>query len=527
MLTVSSDDNVRIWDIEGLDGVAELRGHTNQVSGIEFSRDSRYVVTTGWDATASIWETTTGKPVARLTHEIGSTGGGFITKFNPEGRFLIGAGVGKDAPVWDVRAQKIAFKLQGHTRYVNYAEFSRDGKVIVSASSDGTARVWDAATGAALLVFNTRKRSPLFRVDDIENAPKLLQVLKRGLSRSEDRFRRGERTLADYLYAQVDPDTLEQMSEHGLFDKPSPELLSKFVNEFNKILKGPLLHKAARFRDVRLSKETVELLGKNPTGDDLIRVNRLLLEDAYPNEITPLYYGDSVRSAVFSPDGRLVLTITGDGTAQLWRVSMSRDMPEPVASADEVSNAVFSPDGRLILMVSTISKSRRAFLFDVNSGRIVTKLTGHTDMGFDCRFSPDGRRAVTVSYDKLAIVWDVTTGIRLTQLPHDAAVRTASFSADGRLVLTTCDDQGVRLWDVQTGDLVRELIGHKNRINGAEFSPDGHHIATVGWDMVVRLYPEEMFLPFNDLKPLVAARLTRDFSSAEREKYLHEAKSEP
>ena len=60
------------------------------------------------------------------------------------------------------------------------------------------------------------------------------------------------------------------------------------VQALNNILKGVLIYETVRFAGVALSPETLALRSQNPTGKDLIRLNRLLLQDAYPLEIAKL-----------------------------------------------------------------------------------------------------------------------------------------------------------------------------------------------------------------------------------------------
>jgi hypothetical protein len=61
---------------------------------------------------------------------------------------------------------------------------------------------------------------------------------------------------------------------------------SAFLREFNAIVSGPSLFEAARFQGVRLRPETQELRQKNPQGQELARLNRMLLEDAFPTELS-------------------------------------------------------------------------------------------------------------------------------------------------------------------------------------------------------------------------------------------------
>lgn len=60
-------------------------------------------------------------------------------------------------------------------------------------------------------------------------------------------------------------------------------------------------------------------------------------------------HGDAVNSVAFSPDGRLVLTASGDRTARLWDTATGKPVGPPMEHRDLVVAAAFSPDGKLIL----------------------------------------------------------------------------------------------------------------------------------------------------------------------------------
>ena len=68
--------------------------------------------------------------------------------FSPDGKRIVTASSDKTARLWDAETGKqIGEPLKGHTASVSSAAFSPDGKRIVTASEDKTARLWDAATG--------------------------------------------------------------------------------------------------------------------------------------------------------------------------------------------------------------------------------------------------------------------------------------------------------------------------------------------------------------------------------------------
>ena len=70
--------------------------------------------------------------------------------FSPDGRRIATTSFDGTARVWDVATGATLTTLSGHDIWVWNAAFSPDGSRIVTASEDRTARVWDAATGAAI-----------------------------------------------------------------------------------------------------------------------------------------------------------------------------------------------------------------------------------------------------------------------------------------------------------------------------------------------------------------------------------------
>ncbi len=61
---------------------------------------------------------------------------------------------------------------------------------------------------------------------------------------------------------------------------------SALVKALNKIVSGAAIYDESRFRSVQLRPEARELLAKNPQGQDLARLNKILIEDAYPAELS-------------------------------------------------------------------------------------------------------------------------------------------------------------------------------------------------------------------------------------------------
>ena len=71
-------------------------------------------------------------------------------QFSPDGKRIVTASADHTARVWDAQTGQPLTEPLKHADQVTAAQFSPDGKRIVTASADNTARVWDAQTGQPL-----------------------------------------------------------------------------------------------------------------------------------------------------------------------------------------------------------------------------------------------------------------------------------------------------------------------------------------------------------------------------------------
>jgi len=153
---------------------------------------------------------------------------------------------------------------------------------------------------------------------------------------------------------------------------------------------------------------------------------------------------------------------------------------------DQLCAAAFSPDGRRIV---TGSKDRTAIVWDAASGKELLILKGHLSGVISVAYSPDGQRIVTGSQDSTAKVWEAATGKELLTLKgHSAGVRSVAYSRDGGRIVTGSEDRSAKVWDAATRKELLTLKGHTDLVSSAAFSPDGQRIATASKDATAKVW---------------------------------------
>ncbi len=164
-----------------------------------------------------------------------------------------------------------------------------------------------------------------------------------------------------------------------------------------------------------------------------------------------LEHQGSVQAAIFSPDGKTILTGSKDGVAQLWNATTGRSVGQALQHEDSVVAVAFSPDGKTLLTGSSNSTAR---LWDATTGQPIGPPLQHEKSVTAVAFSPDGKTVLTGSMDKTARLWDASSGNpigpplqHLSSFGKGSAIMAVAFSPDGKTILTGGADRTARLWD--------------------------------------------------------------------------------
>jgi WD40 repeat protein len=197
-----------------------------------------------------------------------------------------------------------------------------------------------------------------------------------------------------------------------------------------------------------------------------------------------------VCAVSFDPDGRTLASAGTDGAIELRDVSTGR-LARVIygRSRASVCHVAFSPDGQAL----AASQEGLVLLWDVNSGKLVRSLEGHTGRVSGVAFSPDGRTIVSSGFDRTLRLWDIGTGQLLHRFEQDSRISSLAFSPDGQVLASGDWDNRIWLWNLGTGQLLRSYRAHRwdpfdNGVLALAFSPDGRTLVSGGEDGRVVLW---------------------------------------
>ena len=269
----------------------------------------------------------------------------------------------------------------------------------------------------------------------------------------------------------------------------STDTTVRFIDPLNAIAKGaPITGHISPVSAVRFSPDGDVLATAGSGGDE--RTVRLwnVGDRGVIGRLTG--HLDSVYDVVFSLDGTMLATASADATVRLWSLSSRRQIASLSGHGGPVRAVTFSPDGKLLASAGADGTVR---LWDVERRTSIANLKARDEVNA-VAFSPDGKLLASGGRENTVRLWNVddrrAKGAIDIVSTTSGWVRSLAFSPDGRALAAGSVDNRIRIWDAAGGDLLVELTGHGNSVNGIAFrqGPGPELLLASAGDRTVRLW---------------------------------------
>ncbi|HRI71828.1 MAG TPA: hypothetical protein PK156_46665, partial [Polyangium sp.] len=416
----------------------------------------------------------------------GHTGPIVVTAFSPNGQHVLTASGDGTARIWNANGDGLPVILSGHKDAILTAAWSPDGRRVLTTSGDGTACIWNA-NGEGSPIRIDPGVGPIWAGAFAPDGRHVALGLQDGSLRvfgldgqsTVTLAAKNEKLAGFHALAFVrGSEQLVGATNDGAVHLWSLDAPSK-PTEVGR-------HEA-RIESLAVSADGTKLL--TAAGESSAKLFFLDGKKATKPRLLSCDQGSAIQSAL-SPDGSLAAISCNDFRVRIF--STNEDKPPVVLNAATAFITKLAFRDNSFLAVSSIDSVAR--VYSVAGGPARLELHGHTGAIGVLSFSPDRKWLVTGAADDrtkdfTAKVWNVAALDELpapirTQLPyHGIAVR-----KDGIFVAGAFDDDVVRVRRVDGKGQTVELRGHNGWISRVAWAPDGERIVTSSFDQTARVW---------------------------------------
>ena len=490
LLSGSADGTLILWDLKTQDKLMSFEPTSSTVTAIAVAANASKAVSGHEDGSLMLWDLDNPHPIllkpqgdrinsvalnsdgSRIFLTMGVVQNLYLRLLDSESgeqlkEDLIGCATqnialspdGSDALIscisfilqWDIenwRQQGILFTLESH---INAITASHDWHLALSATKDGTVRVWnlgdqldyhihtfpnplvsmDISSDGKYLLLNDAATS------GIDN-PALWDILQSKVVRTYSGFNgsAGPGSVA------ISPDD-QYVAIAGII-KDTPTVMVWDLESGD--LKCRFEELKVWGRAVAFSPDSVYLLAGSE-GDPLDRSGQLILYDIQTcKQVRQFDTTEDVGSITFSADGTRAITGAGYYTrAILWDVATGKEIRRyTYVGEGPVLKVAFGPGESTIIGTGYSD----LFLWDVESGELIRQYIGHSALPWNVDISSDGKYVLSGSKDGYLTLWNFSTGEELHRLNFLQDVYSVVFSPDGKTAYAGTVDGKLIEWHI-------------------------------------------------------------------------------
>jgi WD40 repeat protein/energy-coupling factor transporter ATP-binding protein EcfA2 len=535
--TEAGDQTGKVWEVSSGKVILPLEGLIGAYAAIAFSPDGQRIAAESGERDASVWDVKSGRVLYRVSHNSAIR----MVNFSPDGELLVTASSDRTVGVWNTKDGTPIARLQGHNNDAIAAKFNQKGTHLVTASLDGTARIY--ATGKWDKALETVRHSSGSAIYDVRISPNESKFL----TASDDRTAR----IWDFSGRQ-----LQNMAHNG------PVTTAAFTSDGRHVVtasgadrenrnagndRGIRGDNMARVWEVQTGRQIAQLRGHTgaitslavaPTGQYAVTGSKDNTVRSWATGIqTGMNLGPLISDEArpqFSPNGSTIIRVTAPNNIAVIVDSMTGNrlaelrhagVVNWVALASEVialtidtgglnvwdwklekllfthkgaKQAAFGRNGELLAIVKNAEKENNVVQLWNRDRHLHTIIDNEERFGnIQAVLSSDGKLALFYHNDRpdektkaktKVTLWDSATNRKMELLGHEARIYSANFSRDGSLLVTASADKTARVWDAVSGELRDVLRGHTDEVNRAVFDPKGDRIVTTGDDNTARIW---------------------------------------
>lgn len=481
LVTASLDGTVRIWETDTHQKLSETKCG-DSVTALALDNRGQHLAMAGSNNVVCLWQnwrTSSSKHVLLLTHNAFVKAIAFSPDTdNPQ---LATASLDGAVYLWDSTTGQNITELKrngdhAHEDGVNAIAFSADGKLLVTASSDKTVRLWNIASRSEII-------APIEhddRVVDVAFSPDDMKLATASLDGTVGIWKVNDGKAVNEMWP-INP------------SKNFGEITAVAFSPDSKYLATASHDHVARRWEIDSGEADTIMIHEN-----------------------------IVTTVVFSPDGNSIATASLDGTSQIWDITRNRPFT-PMSHEERIEAVAFSNSGYL----ATASKDGTVRIWKHANGEQVAELPLHSGPVTAIAFSPDqmNKYLATVSNNKIVSVWTEWSNQshQIEQrIEPEGYVNSIAFSSDGRYIAIATLEGKVQVWDVWDRNKRSPFkeLKHEGPVTAVVFSSKSQNLATASRDNTAKVWRHWKKIRSDSAKSLPHDAFVEDVAFSRDSKYL-------
>lgn len=392
-------------------------------------------------------------------------------------RLVVAAG---ELELRDAAGDELVRTFRGHAGPIRSFSVSRDGRWVLTGSSDKTLRFWELATGRCVRTLrgHTDAISTVYLAGDASWALSVSTGQRLRLWNLELLADDRRRFVAPVLLCHVTTSEEATRAQADFADLCLNARMALANQQYDEAL--TMIRSARMLPGYKMTRDVLDLWSRAGS-----RCVRRQCRDAWGLQVFEAHQGQ-VLSVALSDDAAWAVSAGADRTIRIWQIDSGTCRSVLAGHTDWVRSVAISRDGRLIVSAGWDKTVR---VWDASDGRCLQVLSGHTNCVNSACFSPGANLVASGGWDKAVRVWDLRSGNCLhTFQGHEKYVNAVDFSPGGRFIVSAGEDNILRVWDLATGCCRSTLEGHDDWVYAARFSFEGSRIVSGGKDRTIRIW---------------------------------------
>lgn len=395
--------------------------------------------------------------------------------------------------VWDVARKQRRETLHVHTGMAYALSWSPDGTRLASASADRSVKIWNVSTWEEVISLEGCQEGSEWWHVVWSPGGSMVAASSWNSAADTGKVMTWDATTGRRLSIGPGSGSINWTTNESQLALARPSGLIELWDVHTGEIVGTIGQHSPVITCVRWSPDGTRFASSSDDGSVRIWDGQRIwaaYETAKPVHILS-GHGNNVIQVNWSPDSRWLASASRDGTVNVWDTATGQAIRTLKGHTDNVLTVTWSPDGKKL---ASAGDDHRVKIWNVDSELSTRAFTGHTHQVWEVRLSPEDAH-VADGGGPIVRVWDLVSSAGKPRKHVDHAGRVAHttwrWSPAGRRFVTMSDDGTPRVWDASTAQCTGILRGHSRIVTAADWSPDGARIATVSYDGTLKIWDSE------------------------------------